>query len=168
MHVRNSVLITIATVMLVTFATVNCGSEQYAAQPQGTQAEDGCVCPGGDGDGNVTDDSAAPLHDENDIALLNDAGIEAECTMFSIAQYFEIEKEHAKYFQLETAPQVPYCVEVVRSTGYITLSHEEGEVTRDDNSFRWCLTRNASRNSAELVVRSLTPNAAFYIHLMRL
>lgn len=102
---------------------------------------------------------------------------EEECSRFSTPFHFTIEEAHAGTFFLQPALLTPYCIEVHRESGYITLRHEEGVVHRAENLFTWCLTRNEAEGTQDentlvpepalLEVLSLTPSAQFSITLMR-
>jgi hypothetical protein len=104
--------------------------------------------------------------------------IEQACSWFSVPASFSVTKEEPRVFVLHPMPHVPYCVTVMRRTGYLTLSKEEGTVTREDDVFTWCLERenrypddegpyNGSILPVYLTVRSLTPESSFWIALKR-
>ncbi|MBP9718248.1 hypothetical protein KBD59_03050 [Candidatus Gracilibacteria bacterium] len=66
-------------------------------------------------------------------------------------------------FSLELYGQsgLEYCIEVLRTSGYITISHERGVVHRDGDYFTWCVTPAAfsSLQPEKALIRSFTASA---------
>lgn len=57
-----------------------------------------------------------------------------------------------------------YCLAFERTSGYITISHRAGKITRDSNRFTWCVTPKTEEPESA-TVRSLTPQASFELLL---
>lgn len=79
---------------------------------------------------------------------------DADCSADHEMRGFEIYENFPLTVVLAGIPGVHYCLEVYRMRGYITISHEEGRVTRDGKIFTWCVT--AAEEPSEMIVRSLT------------
>lgn len=104
--------------------------------------------------------------------------LEWTCSAFSEPWWtFTSTEEDPLEFLLLPTPDRLYCVEITRLSGYITLRHEEGDVTRNEGStiFTWCLQRNSDdfgalgeeEVPALLEVMPLTPEAQFTVQLQR-
>lgn len=104
--------------------------------------------------------------------------IEQYCARFSEDVYFEATESDPQEFLLYG--EGDYCALLQRQSGYLTLSHEEGEVRRDGDQWSWCITMPQEVNGAtgaratsremspsRLVVRSLSPRAWFSVRLQR-
>lgn len=104
--------------------------------------------------------------------------LEWTCSAFSEPWWtFTSTEEDPLEFLLLPTPDRLYCVEITRLSGYITLRHEEGDVTRNEGStiFTWCLQRNSDdfgalgeeEVPALLEVMPLTPESQFTVQLQR-
>ncbi|MEK7528335.1 MAG: hypothetical protein AAB592_01065 [Patescibacteria group bacterium] len=97
-------------------------------------------------------------------------GRQMPCSSVISGQVFDAERDAPQAFVLYVWPRVRSCVELVRESGYITLSHDEGEVTRDDDTFTWCVLQPSSEDAeiaVLLLVRSLTPRSTFRVQLVQ-
>lgn len=93
--------------------------------------------------------------------------IERYCQVYAREQRFTARKEHPRNFILYGSWDTWYCVSVIRTTGYITLSHDEGDVTREGERFRWCVLGEGEENPKRLNIQSLSPEAEFWVKLER-
>lgn len=98
-----------------------------------------------------------------------DRDLEWQCAMFSRPVRFLVQEDDPAIFLLQPVSTLRYCVEVNRLSGYLTLSHKEGEVRREQDLFTWCVTRDIGAMSGpmRLEVQALTPEASFEISLKR-
>lgn len=83
---------------------------------------------------------------------------DAECNELPGENSFEIYKEQPYIVSLSGTPGQSYCVDVHRESGYITISHETGTVTRNGNLFTWCVV-HGDYEAERMLIRSLTPSA---------
>lgn len=96
--------------------------------------------------------------------------LEWQCAMFSRPVHFQVQEGDPAVFLLQPVATLRYCVEVNRLSGYLTLSHKEGEVRREQDLFTWCIARDMKEMAdtpAKLEVQTLTPKGSFEISLKR-
>lgn len=73
---------------------------------------------------------------------------------------FVITRDEPKVVVLEGKSYTEYCIGVKRLSGYITISHPRGIVTRDGDFFTWCVAKQP-KYPDYMIVRSLTARAEF-------
>lgn len=99
---------------------------------------------------------------DESVAILPVDGVN-ECTEDIDSYDFSLDpSNNSATFRLYGIPQVAYCIAVMRVTGYITISHRSGTVTRDGDIFSWCITPQ-SEEVETMTVRSLTVRARFLL-----
>lgn len=98
---------------------------------------------------------------EPDMVALVSPACGGQCDGGEGARYFEVTKAAPISFSLYGVAGVEYCVELSRTSGYITISHERGKVTRKGDLFTWCITPKVSEDSELMMVRSFTASAGF-------
>ena len=97
--------------------------------------------------------------EEPDKVTLKSPACGGQCSGGS-AQAFDVSKGVPIYFLLYGASGIEYCVEVERTSGYVTISHDRGVVTREGDIFTWCITPS-TEDSEFMMVRSFTASAGF-------
>lgn len=82
------------------------------------------------------------------------------CEENAIDLSFIISRDEPKVVVLEGTSHEEYCIGVKRLSGYITISHPRGTVTRDGDFFTWCVAKQP-KYPDHMIVRSLTARAEF-------
>lgn len=132
----------------------NCGSDEPF--PAFSQASGAYVT---DSEDEVSENSLCVASVEAEKILL-----QPYCTQDANPSSYAISRDYPKTVVLEGKPYVHYCIGVERMSGYITISHPRGKVTRKENLFTWCVDAE-SEEPDHMIVRSLTPQAEFRILL---
>lgn len=91
------------------------------------------------------------------LRMRNEEACEEEATELN---YFEIERESPLTVVVEGVTGAEYCLVLYRESGYITISHQHGEVDREGDVFEWCVVQGYGLPE-HMIVRSLTPSASF-------
>lgn len=105
------------------------------------------------------------LAGESGEELLTLPDVEQYCQRFGMYEEYEIAEGEPKNF-LIYGFGIPYCVMIIRQSGYIALSHDVGLEARDDPLYGWCI-EGTEEMPARLTVHSFTPTASFIIKLFR-
>lgn len=87
---------------------------------------------------------------------------DAECEYAQDSRGFTASREEAVVLELHGVSYVSYRIDVVRQSGYITISHRAGDVVRNGDTFTWDVVPR-SEQPLEARVRSLTANSNFEI-----
>ena len=143
-----------STVFLMFLFGTNCGSEEFSS------AHDASEKTGSDPSGSPAtsvelcmDRYSTPPGE----VWLTPETPDADCPADYDMRLFELYENFPLTLALEGAPGIAYCLTVYLMRGYITVSHEEGSVTREGKLFTWCITATENVNTA--VIRSLTAHS---------
>ena len=169
----------LAILALMLACIVACSAGNFSPQhnhAEGSEASQGAYAPYGSGA--VSPVTLCLSRDDNDISgsiiirdlisAVHDAdatanvGSELACDSQALQTGEPIElfrDQPYEVFFVRSVDNMQYCLQVTRSAGYVTLSHEVGEVHRDGDVFTWCFV-NESQSEENLLIRSLTPRAA--------
>lgn len=109
--------------------------------------------------------SAAFVQPESELCLVVPEGengrlylyssADSRCEQASAVRSFMIGREDPMTILLSAAAGIDYCIGVSRRSGYITISHPRGTVTRSGDEFNWCVTQQAEI-SDRMIIRSFT------------
>lgn len=75
------------------------------------------------------------------------------------AFFFAISEDSPQQVTLYGRPSVEYCLLIERKSGYVTISHPNGEVRREGNRFTWCVVPVSQPQAETMLIRSLTARA---------
>lgn len=145
--------------LMVTMFFLSCG-EYALPEPRRSFGIDSGVADGGSA---ATRDLCMLTREGEDAKLLPGIVIIAEtaddvCVAKGDAMDIVIERELPQDVDLYGEPGAHYCIGVRRLGGYITISHERGDVDRTDDEFRWCIIQE-SKHPEYMTIRSLTREA---------
>lgn len=103
------------------------------------------------------------LRDGEDQVLLPGITIIAKkpdeaCVADGDAMEITVEKQLPVDVDLYGEMGIRYCIGIRRLSGYITISHERGDIDRADDEFYWCVVQQSS-HPEHMTFRSLTREA---------
>ena len=77
------------------------------------------------------------------------------CEEGYLREELDVNRETPFMVSLTGLPGVEYCAQILRESGYLTISHRTGSVRREGDVFTWCVTPT-DYTPEMILLRSLT------------